>query len=396
MQYFTEQAASYREVEEKIRLKYGDQARIMTHRTVRLKGGFLGLFPKEGIEASGFVAQDGINSVKKKRMDIEEEKKKILAAVRNDSTIQKVLEEVQAIKEKIDTVGTQRKEEHPSIERIEELLVSNEFSADFVEETKERIKREFSLGDLENFQEVQSSVLEWIGEKIGIFEERRTEKPRIFILVGPTGVGKTTTIAKLAAVYGLSGVDGKGLKVRMLTIDNYRIAAKQQIETYGEIMGIPVTCVETKQDLQKALTLYQDVDLILVDTIGRSTKDYMKLAEMKELLDTCGSNAEVHLALSATTKTSDITEILKHFEPFGYSSVVLTKLDETAKIGNIISALASRQKPLSFITDGQRVPQDIERATVIRLLMNIEGFKINRQRLEKKFLSRQAALREWR
>lgn len=160
-------------------------------------------------------------------------------------------------------------------------------------------------------------------------------------------------------------------------------------------MGIPVASVETYQDLKKKLAMFQEADLILVDTIGKSPKDYMKLAEMRELLDGCGSTAETHLAVSATTKTSDIYEVLGQFEPFKYRSVVLTKLDETMRVGNVISVLYEKKKPLSYITDGQIVPQDIERATVSRMLMNLEGFIIDRARIQSKF-EEEDNLSEWR
>ena len=107
---------------------------------------------------------------------------------------------------------------------------------------------------------------------------------KIVIVVGPTGVGKTTTIAKLAAIYGLGDGRTPARRVRIVTIDNYRIAAKQQIETYAEIMRIPVSLVESAEELRKNIALYQDTDLILVDTIGRSPRDLGKLAEMKEIL----------------------------------------------------------------------------------------------------------------
>ena len=205
------------------------------------------------------------------------------------------------------------------------------------------------------------------------------------IIVGPTGVGKTTTIAKLAAIHGIGDGRQPPRRVRIITIDNYRIAAKQQIETYAEIMRIPVSLVESAADLQKCLALNQDAELVLVDTIGRSPRDLAKLAEMKEILAVCGSQASVYLALSATTKASDTEEILRQFEPFGYRAVILTKLDETMRIGNVLSCLARHRKPIAFLCDGQGVPQDLEEASVVRLLMNMEGFRIDRAALEARF-----------
>ena len=101
----------------------------------------------------------------------------------------------------------------------------------------------------------------------------------------------------------------------------------------------------------------------------------MKLAEMREMLDACGHDAEVFLTLSSTTKVSDIKDLLKTFEPFGYQAIILTKLDETQRLGNVISVIAEYNKPVAFLTDGQSVPQDIHEASVPRLLMNLDGFK---------------------
>ncbi|HOV62435.1 MAG TPA: flagellar biosynthesis protein FlhF, partial [Spirochaetia bacterium] len=289
MQYFTEQAPTQKEALARIKAKYGDGARILSHRSIRL-GGILGLFTKEGVEITGYIPKE---TEKKMPMDLEEEKKKILAQVKGDTTLTRVLEEIRSIKEKIDTVtATQSDDIHPTIRKIEELLSENEFSHGYIRDVAERIKREFSLGQLDDYPGVEARVVEWIGESISIYKEPEEKGPRVVILVGPTGVGKTTTIAKLAAMYGIGTHDSKARQVRMLTIDNYRIGAKKQIETYGEIMGIPVSCVETYDDLKKRILLYQDVDLILIDTIGKSPMDYTKLAQMRELLDACGTKSE--------------------------------------------------------------------------------------------------------
>jgi flagellar biosynthesis protein FlhF len=381
MQYFTEQGPSQSEVINRIRLKYGERAKILTHKTIRY-GGFLGMFSREGIEITGYISQD---PGKIRKLDIETEKRKILESVKGEQTLQKVLEEIKSIKSKLDDEATGHPELHPSIEKIEQILVENDFSYTFVKRIVERLKRDLSLDDLEDFRVVQDVVAEWIGESISIYRDEQKSHPRIIILVGPTGVGKTTTIAKLAAVFGLGGNGMPTKQVRMLTIDNYRIGAKKQIETYGEIMGIPVSYVETYQDLQQKMALYQDADIILIDTIGKSPKDYVKLAEMRELLDACGTQTEVYLTMSVCTKVSDIQEIMQQFEPFNYNAVVLTKLDETMRVGNIISVLNEKGKPLAYYTDGQVVPQDIEKASVMRLLMTLEGIHINRARLQKRF-----------
>jgi flagellar biosynthesis protein FlhF len=130
------------------------------------------------------------------------------------------------------------------------------------------------------------------------------------------------------------------------------------------------------------------MDLILIDTIGKSPSDFEKLGEMRRILSACGNISETHLALSATTKASDVENILRQFEPFMYKSIILTKVDETERLGNVLSVLTDKGKPISYITDGQVVPQDIEEAKVVRLLMKLDGFKINRDSLENFFSGR--------
>ncbi len=383
MEYFTEQAPTHREVVDRIRLKYGENAKILTQKSVRI-GGFLGLFGREGVEIAGYVSQE---SARPRKPDLDEEKRRILSTLKSEQTLQQLLADVQAIKSRVesDSGAARSAEPHPSIEKIETLLFENDFPRRFVAKIVERLKKDLTFEDLGDFRLVQTTVMGWIGEEVSVYRDAPRSAPRIVVLVGPTGVGKTTTIAKLAAAYGLGHKGAKAKSVRMLTIDNYRIGARNQIETYGEIMQIPVSCVETTLELKKKLALYQDVDLILIDTIGKSPKDFTKLAEMQELLAACGEEAEIYLTLSATTKACDVRELLQQFEPFKYRAVVLTKLDETMRVGNVIGALAERQKSLIFFTTGQVVPQDIERASVQALLRHLEGFKVNYEYLDQKF-----------
>jgi flagellar biosynthesis protein FlhF len=382
MQYFTLKANTLRDAIETMKRQYGEKARLLTHRVIRT-GGFFGLFPREGIEITGYLS-DGPSA---RRYSQEDEKKKILEAANKEQTMAKILKEIQLIKAHIHGSKEKPVSSNPAIEKVREILELNDFTPSFIKKIIQNIEKEFSLDDLNNAGKIQRSVLRWIGEKITVYPPFRCtkKKPIIYIVVGPTGVGKTTTIAKLAAIYGLGNKKHHPVQVRMITIDNYRIAAKKQIETYAEIMQIPVSFAETYSELQKAIALYQDVDLILIDTVGKSPADYEKLGEMRRILDACGSLRETHLAVSATTKASDVEEILRQFETFMYKSVILTKLDETNRIGNVLSVLAEKGKPVSYITDGQVVPQDIEEASIIRLLMKLEGLRIDRDYIEKVF-----------
>lgn len=386
LEYFTIEAPSPREALEKMRRQYGQEARILTHKSVR-RGGFLGLFSREAVEITGYVNQTPRRTAKE---TVEETRKKILADARREQSMQLILKEIQSLKESMSREGSASRYEpaQPAgLSRIESIMRHNDFSPAFSEEILGRVRREFSLEDLENFGVLQNQVLEWIGDKIQVYPPTEIVQggSKVFVIVGPTGVGKTTTVAKLAAVHGVGSGASVTPKVRIVTIDNYRIAALRQIETYAEIMRIPVACVESAAELKKYLAMAEGTDLILVDTIGRSPRDMAKLAEMKDVLDAAGTRSEIHLAISATTKATDVEEILKSYEPFKYKAVILTKIDETLRIGNIISVLTASHKPISYIADGQAVPQDIEQASVVRLLMNLEGFHCNRERLEKRF-----------
>jgi flagellar biosynthesis protein FlhF len=429
-QYFTEQAESYDEAYRKVKEKYGEGATIIMRKTIMRPGPFFGFPRSEGVEVSGPIPQlrkapeprynldtrtpkesaplrEPVSLKEpasgKEPLDFDKEKMKVLAAAglttgSKDPTLQMVLSEVRNIKDKIE----ERKfgmntEEHPSISRIDEILCLNDFPASYRTDILNRIKKEFTLDALENFDKVQDKVLEWIGESISIYNDSSFHRrPRIIVLVGPTGVGKTTTIVKLAAKFIIDGRSKRMPEMVLITIDTFKIGAKQQLETYGNILKSRCFTVRDYNEMKKTIALHSETDMILVDTIGKSPRDSMQLGEMKQLLDACGSQAEVHLALSAATKSSDILEILRQFEPFNYRSVVITKLDETFRVGNVIGALAEKKKSLSYITNGQKVPDDISEASVINFLINLEGFKVNRIKLESLFPETESGqFRQW-
>lgn len=174
------------------------------------------------------------------------------------------------------------------------------------------------------------------------------------VLVGPTGVGKTTTIAKLAGRLAL--VDKKN--IGLITVDTYRIGAIEQLKTYAEIMNIPFCVVITAKEMESAIESMKDCDVILIDTTGRSSKNTMQISELRTFIEKVQPDI-VNMVVSATTKNKDIKTILEGYSGLNYNNIIITKLDETISYGCLYNISRLSNKPISFITVGQNVPDDI-------------------------------------
>lgn len=193
------------------------------------------------------------------------------------------------------------------------------------------------------------------------------DRPRIVALIGPTGVGKTTTIGKLAA--GFSIIDMR--KVALITADTYRVAAVEQLKTFGEIIGVSVEVVVTPSGLRDALYQHADKELIFIDTAGRSPHDEVHMSELQAFLDQAKPDLTI-LVMSATTQVSDQLSVFKRFRPFA-THLIFTKLDETGSAGAILNLIENTTLPIAYLTNGQNVPDDIEVATPQRLAAYILG-----------------------
>lgn len=223
--------------------------------------------------------------------------------------------------------------------------------------------------------ELRQDIGEWVDHCQRILEAnlliaepfKETDgQPEVVALVGPTGVGKTTTIAKLAA--NLNLFDHK--KVGLITIDTYRIAAVEHLRTYGDIMNIPVEVVYLPSDLERAIENLRECDVILIDTAGRSPHNPGMMDELQQFLTHSRVNL-ILLVLSATTQLSDMVEIEAKFSKIAYTHLVITKLDETRCLGPIVSLAWKVQRPLSYLTTGQNVPDDIELAKADKLVTQL-------------------------
>jgi flagellar biosynthesis protein FlhF len=174
-------------------------------------------------------------------------------------------------------------------------------------------------------------------------------------LIGPTGVGKTTTIAKLAANFALK----EGYRLAIITADTYRIAAVEQIKTYADIIGVPIDIVYSSDEMKAALYRHRDKQLVLIDTAGRSPRNSYQLDELKTML-TVDPYIETHLVLSCTTKYKDALEIVEKFSVCSPQKFLFTKVDEASNLGIIFNLLYQFPATLSYVTNGQNVPDDIE------------------------------------
>lgn len=181
--------------------------------------------------------------------------------------------------------------------------------------------------------------------------------------IGPEGVGKTTTIAKLAAVHALKGKK----KVALLTMDTYRIAAAEQLKVYGKLIGVPVEVARDTRELRNHMSAHRDKDLLLVDTAGRSQRDAQRMGELKQIAAEC-PEMKFNLVLNSQTRDEAIYESLRGFGSLPIDSLSFTRLDEGGSRGAILNAMALSKKPVAYLSTGSRVPEDIEPASKERLL----------------------------
>jgi flagellar biosynthesis protein FlhF len=192
----------------------------------------------------------------------------------------------------------------------------------------------------------------------------------MFTFVGPTGVGKTTTIAKIAAELVIS----QQRPVTLATTDTFKIAAVEQLQTYASILRIPLEVCPTAESLAQLAASLDPEHVVLIDTAGYGPKDERKLHELKETLS--GVRTETHLCLGAMIRDRDLGDVVRRFKIFEPDYLVMIKLDETSSFGSIFNISVKSHLPLSYFTMGQRVPEDMEVATkerVADLILNISG-----------------------
>jgi flagellar biosynthesis protein FlhF len=195
------------------------------------------------------------------------------------------------------------------------------------------------------------------------------DRSRVFAFLGPSGVGKTTTLAKIASRMALS----EGLDVVIITTDTYRVGSVDQARRYAELIGVPFVVADRPEMMASAFRTYAHVDAILIDTPGRAFENDQVRGELKALLHSTGEPVEMHMLMAATYSTVQQATILSRFQAFNPTQILVTKVDEASESGSIYNIVRQSELPISYLTVGQRVPEDIEPARVRRIVSTLIG-----------------------
>ena len=416
MNYITIVAPTYEDAVKSAREQYGDRIRIHSRKDVVEKG-FLGIGRKRHCELTCFLA-DG-EGPKTAKTEVRESK----PSKRDDSDMIREKEDERDMKRfereaytpdpdsntpdpalepdepvVLDDIPVEQTHEEtpasapepePKVEKdpLEDLmkharsvLSMNDFSEDYIRWIVSDLRKQLepALPAVPSKNEFELLIVDRIVSSVDIDHNSQLHPPRIFALVGPTGVGKTTTIAKIAAIYGTLPPEELRKKVRIITMDSFRVGAYEQMESFGKALNIPVLRADDESQFFEALEQSGDAEFILIDTIGRSPRDNelnVKLQTMLNVPDR--KDIRCYLAVSASMKKIDIDNVFDQFKMFNITSVIVTKTDETQTIGNILSICHAKHIPLLFITDGQMVPRDIHKASSAFVLSLLRGFSMD-------------------
>jgi len=248
-------------------------------------------------------------------------------------------------------------------EPIRAMLIKWLISAGFADEVADQLAS--YIPEDTSATEVQNYIQALLQDKIYIGKNEILAQGGAIALLGPTGVGKTTTIAKLAAQFAMQyGAD----QVALITTDTYRIGAHEQLATYGKIMGCAVRVAKDADELSEILYQFREKRLVLIDTAGMGQRDVRLSEQLDTLMRNSRVNIQSYLVISSTSQRRVIEEAIEHFKRIALSGCILTKVDESIGLGEVLSVTMQHALPISYVTTGQRVPEDIEIATIEYLI----------------------------
>ncbi len=398
MKYKTYEALTLQQAILKMTIDLGKDALLVSHRNIH-KGGILGLFGQKMVEVTAAVPmkytstpttlpktsqiltgsatppiRQTIHSTPtppQLQSPVYYSSPKSTPLPKEQDLTVSVHKELQEIKIKMESILMEGKEKTPTYKypgKSGELyirLLQNEVDEKLSENLIKRVIAESPGGLLENEDFMETRLKSHITSMIKVSGPiQLTEgSPKIICLVGPTGIGKTTTLAKLAADFAFE----KRKKVAIITVDTYRIAAVEQLKAYADILNLPLEVVFSPSEFKGAIDKYSDYHLILIDTAGRSQRNSMQLVELKSFIDASGYRLEIYLLLSATTKDKELIDIVDNFKKVFFHKLIFTKLDETVTFGPILNLSTQISQGISYVTTGQNVPEDIEEANANKL-----------------------------
>ncbi|MFC7061193.1 flagellar biosynthesis protein FlhF [Halobacillus seohaensis] len=358
------QGPSMPEVMKKVKKNLGNDAVILNSKEIKT-GGFLGMFKKTQTEV--IAAIDPVPDKGKLETTSPKREPQLTS-----SESEGVVREIRQLKAMIQQQSSSESDS-TSLDRMHKHLLDQELDEEICQDIKHLLLGEFSELSFEQLSEEQVHLSTYNHlikqlENIAIGDHSFTKK---FVhLVGPTGVGKTTTVAKLAA----DAVLNKNLKVGFITTDTYRIAAIDQLKTYAKILDIPLEVAYNLDDYMEARAKFDDYDLVFIDTAGRNFRDSQYVSELKKMIN-FNENTETYLVLSLTSKYQDMLEIFHQFNQVPIERLIFTKSDETSRIGGALSLAVTNNIGIAYITYGQDVPDDIDQADSGKLIRSVtEGF----------------------
>ncbi|ADL13129.1 flagellar biosynthesis protein FlhF [Acetohalobium arabaticum] len=330
----------------KVKADLGSDAIILHTRKFK-EGGFLGLFGTEMVEVVATI-EDEVHNTKDK-----EEKQKV------ESELNQVKQMMGNVLQKLEENKLQSSYTNlpENLKEVVDRLLAQGITDELATEILIAVNDKLGPKEIEDKEIIKSLFSEEIKARLNPVSPitLSDQESKVVAFIGPTGVGKTTTVAKLAADFSLT----KNKDVGLVTADTYRIAAVEQLKTYSEIINVPLEVVYNSAELEQALDKFAAKDLVLVDTAGRSQNNEMHMSELDALLAKIDV-AEKHLVLSAITKFKDLLDIILSFQQIGLDKFIFTKLDETKDLGMLVNIIDQFDAELSYITNGQNVPEDIE------------------------------------
>lgn len=367
------QAATESEAVAKAKEDLGTDAVIMNVRQIKHKG-LQRLFKKDYVEVTAAVDEPETKEARRTQKETVKQQEKQEEIKAAEGSMEKSAEEKEtpvtaAIEERLENLAqmlerqmqetpAEEKETQEQNSKLVKLIFEQLINNEVTEENAREIMREIDAKDKLQLDDLLSSIYQKIVLKLGQMKtvELSAKKPKVIFFIGPTGVGKTTTIAKLASKFKIE----KKAKIAIITADTYRVAAVEQIRTYANILSVPIEVVYHADELKPLYDKYQEYDLILVDTAGRSHKNEEQREDIQKLLATAEDYPhEIYLVVSATTKYKDLIKITQTYSDISDYRLLFTKIDETDALGNILNIRMLTQKPLSYTTFGQNVPEDI-------------------------------------